>query len=272
MKDIFSFSKTCIVAGIHQDGVSVFIMSSHTLSIIVPAMNEDENINPLIDEILAATTDLPLLEIVYVDDGSTDRTLDVLRTRQQTTPTLRILRHEKNAGQSAAMMTGARAARGTLLIFMDGDGQNDPSDIPILYNAFLINQSNKKLGLVAGQRRKRQDTWFRRLSSRIANKIRSSLLKDGVRDTGCSLKLFRRDIYINLPYFNHMHRFLPALVRRDGFDIDVVDVNHRPRLRGVSKYGLMNRLWVGIVDLFGVMWLQSRIRHPRQITEITSAS
>lgn len=243
-------------------------MQNPTLSVVVPALNEAENIEPLVQEILAIAPRIPLLEIIYVDDGSTDNTVLALQTLRQTVPHLRILQHDKRSGQSAAMMTGARGARGDLIVTMDGDGQNDPADIPVLYETFLNSSVNKKIGMVAGQRRKRNDSFVRRLSSRIANKVRAFLLQDGVRDTGCSLKLIRRDVYVRLPYFAHMHRFLAALVRREGYDIALVDVNHRPRLRGVSKYGMMNRLWVGIVDLFGVMWLQARAKMPARIDEI----
>jgi dolichol-phosphate mannosyltransferase len=243
-------------------------MSNPTISVVIPSLNEAENIEPLVGEIMAVSARIPLLEIIYVNDGSTDNTVDVLTTLRHRVPQIRVLNHDKKSGQSAAMMTGARAARGDLVVTMDGDGQNDPADIPKLYNAFLNNQDNDWLGMVAGQRVKRQDSWSKKISSRIANKIRAFLLNDGVRDTGCSLKLIRRDVYVRLPYFSHMHRYLPALVKREGFTIELVDVSHRPRTRGVSKYNNLQRALVGITDLFGVMWLQRRAKMPGRIDEI----
>jgi dolichol-phosphate mannosyltransferase len=239
-----------------------------TISIVIPAMNEADNIKPLIDEIMAIASRVPLTEIIYINDGSDDATLATLQAVKQTNPLLRILSHDRRSGQSAATMNGVRAARGDVIVTLDADGQNDPADIPSVYKVFLDNYTNKRIGMVAGQRRKRHDNWLRRVSSRIANNVRSSLLKDGVRDTGCSLKLIRRDVYAHLPYFNHMHRFLAALVRREGYEILLTDVDHRPRLRGVSKYGMMNRLWVGIVDICGVMWLQRRAGMPSRVDEI----
>lgn len=243
-------------------------MTTPTISLVIPALNEAENIEPLVTEIMAVAIPANIAEIIYVNDGSTDNTLDTLKNLRTRYPLVRILNHNARSGQSAAMMTGARAAKGDLIVTLDGDGQNDPADIPLLYNLYLQKSAHQNLGMVAGQRRKRNDSLGKRLSSRIANKVRAFLLNDGVRDTGCSLKLIRRDVYVRLPYFAHMHRYLPALVKREGFDIALVDVNHRPRLRGVSKYNLWNRLWVGIVDLFGVMWLQSRAKIPAKIEEV----
>jgi len=243
-------------------------MQNPTVSVVVPALNEAENVKPLVDEIMAVANQFPLAEIVYVDDGSTDNTVEVLKSLRGSVNFLKILKHDRRSGQSAAMMTGARGACGDVIITMDGDGQNDPADIPLLYNLYLKHYQNDNLGMVAGQRRKRNDSWSKRVSSRLANKIRAFLLNDGVRDTGCSLKLIRRDVYVRLPYFSHMHRYLPALVKREGYQIALVDVNHRPRLRGVSKYGFWNRLWVGIVDLMGVMWLQARAKMPGKVDQV----
>lgn len=240
-------------------------MTAPTSSIVIPALNEAENIEPLATEITTVADAINLAEIIYVDDGSTDNTVQTLQNLRARYPQIRILKHDRRCGQSAAMMTGARAAHGDIVITMDGDGQNDPADIPLLYNLYT---QNPALGMVAGQRRKRNDSLGKRLTSRIGNTVRRWMLNDGVRDTGCSLKLIRRDVYLRLPYFAHMHRYLPALVKREGFKIALVDVNHRPRIRGVSKYNLWNRLWVGIVDLFGVMWLQSRAKIPAKIDEV----
>jgi dolichol-phosphate mannosyltransferase len=260
-------------------------MPPQTLSIVIPVFNESENVTDLAMEIVASTTTLPVTEIIFVDDGSTDDTLTVLQSLKPGIPHLRILHHTTRAGQSAAMMTGARAATGDLIVTMDGDGQNDPADIAALYNIYINHaapakagaqcavdpgfcRDGKTLGMVAGQRRKRNDDWVKRMSSRIANKVRNGLLNDGLRDGGCSLKLIRRDVYVRLPYFAHMHRFLAALVIREGFVVTTVDVNHRPRTRGVSKYNLWNRLWVGIVDLMGVLWLTARGKIPNEIKEV----
>lgn len=244
-------------------------MQTPSLSLVIPALNEAENIEPLVTEIMGIAPRINLAEIIYVNDGSTDNTLETLKALRAQYPQIRILSHDKRSGQSAAMMTGARGARGDLIVTLDGDGQNDPSDIPALYNLYIKESANNnRVAMVAGQRRKRNDSLGKRVSSRIANKVRAFLLQDGVRDTGCSLKLIRRDVYVRLPYFAHMHRYLPALVKREGFDIALVDVGHRPRTRGVSKYNLWNRLWVGIVDLFGVMWLQARAKMPGHIDEV----
>lgn len=236
-------------------------MTTPSLSIVLPMHNEEEAAGPFLAEIFVATQDLPLLEIVCVDDGSADRTLAVLKELRGKFEKLRIVRHTVRSGQSAAVVTGVRAARGDIVATMDGDGQNDPADIRRLYDAFLAARADASDGpvLIAGQRARRQDNLIRKISSRVANGVRSRLLDDGVRDTGCGLKLFSRADFLRLPAFDHMHRFLPALFRREaGGRVVTVDVNHRPRTRGKSKYGLFDRLWVGIVDLFGVLWLKSR--------------
>ena len=229
------------------------------ISVIIPVLNEEENIAPLTAEILTASAHFPLTEIVFVDDGSTDNTPRILAELAQGDARIRVVTHAQRSGQSAATWNGAFHARGDLIVTLDGDGQNNPADIPALYRMWL---ENKKAAvqpiMVAGQRQKREDNMLRILSSRIANNVRRGLLRDGVRDTGCSLKLMPRDIFLRLPRFNHMHRFLAALMRREGVQILLVNVSHRPRLRGVSKYGLWNRLWVGMIDIFGVAWLLSR--------------
>jgi dolichol-phosphate mannosyltransferase len=168
-----------------------------------------------------------------------------------------VLHHARQSGQSTAVRNGVKAARGAWIATLDGDGQNDPADIPKLL-ATALNPKSDRLRLVMGNRTTRRDTWLRRLSSRVANGVRGGLLKDGTPDTGCGIKVFDRAVFMDMPRFNHMHRFMPALFQREGFDVVSVPVNHRERTRGKSKYGLNNRLWVGIVDLFGVMWLIRR--------------
>lgn len=232
------------------------------ISIVVPVLNESGNIRPLIEEIDNVAKKIPLKEIIYVDDGSTDETPDELKACKKDFKKLRVIRHARRSGQSAALWSGISAAKGDVIATLDGDGQNDPADIPLLFRQFQKNGGPEDKVMVAGQRHKRKDNWLRRASSRVANGVRAALLRDGTRDTGCSLKLFRREDFINLPYFNHMHRFLPALMKATGVEIVHMDVAHRPRERGTSKYGVMNRLWAGIIDLFGVMWLMRRTHAP----------
>jgi dolichol-phosphate mannosyltransferase len=236
------------------------------LSIVVPVRNEAENILPLLAEIHAALARRGQFEVVYVDDGSTDETPRILAEAQAQYPRLRVLVHAESCGQSAALATGFRAARGEWIATLDGDGQNDPADIPKLLearDAAAGGTALSSLQLVAGFRKKRQDTWLKRFSSSVANGVRSRLLGDATPDTGCGLKLILRSAVLELPVFDHMHRFLPALIQRNGGATLSVEVNHRPRTRGASNYGMFDRLWVGIVDLFGVMWLQRRVRRPR---------
>lgn len=224
------------------------------LSIVVPIYNESDNIGPLLAEITAAMSGVDY-EILMIDDASTDDSISILGACQGEYPQLRVIRHLSNSGQSTAVATGVTFARGTWVATLDGDGQNDPADIPRLLAEREPGDLNT---LVAGIREKRNDSWLKRWSSRIANSIRGWLLGDGFPDTGCGLKLFPRELFIQLPKFDHMHRFLPALVRRQNGNVIGVAVNHRARQHGSSKYGLFNRLWVGIVDMFGVIWLQHR--------------
>lgn len=237
------------------------------LSVVVPVKNEAENILPLVTEINAALENFIDFEIVYVDDGSDDATPEKLAETREKFPRLRVVRHATSCGQSQAVATGVKYARGAWIATLDGDGQNDPADIPAMIRRrdqeAAAAGSDGALVMIAGHRQKRHDTWFRRLSSRVANGVRSGLLKDATPDSGCGLKLFARQTFLDLPRFDHMHRFLPALVIRAGGKVVSVRVNHRPRERGTSKYGLWNRLWVGIVDLFGVAWLRSRSSLPR---------
>jgi len=237
------------------------------VSVVIPVCNEAENIEPLAREIDAALRGRVPFEIIYVDDGSTDATADIARRlRERELPNLRLLRHSFRSGQSAAVRSGVAAARAPWVATLDGDGQNDPADLPKFLDA-RREPANADVLLIMGNRVTRRDTWLRRLSSRIANGVRSSLLGDGTPDTGCGIKIFHRDTFLSLPAFDHMHRFLPALFMRAGSQVVSIPVNHRPRTRGKSKYGLHNRLWVGIVDLFGVMWLRARYRAGLKVTE-----
>lgn len=228
------------------------------ISIVIPAYNECDNIAILVDEVLAALPAALHCELIVVDDGSTDGTREVLLERLACRPALRLLRHTRNFGQSSALATGLRAARADWVITLDGDGQNDPADIASLLHWLGDPERPSTVRMVCGHRARRRDRWVKRWSSRIANGVRAWALGDGTPDTGCGLKLIHRESFLCVPAFNHMHRFLPALFRRQGFDIVSVVVNHRPRLAGRSKYGVFNRLWVGIVDLIGVAWLQRR--------------
>lgn len=228
------------------------------LSVVVPIYNEADNITSLVSEIRATLDKVLDYELIYVDDGSNDNSWQQLQTIALVFPKLRLIRHRHCYGQSIAILTGVKAARADWIVTLDGDGQNDPTDIKRLWAVLENRHCSAKLQLIAGLRHKRQDNWLKRLSSHTANRIRNRLLHDNILDTGCSLKLFSRQAFLALPHFNHMHRFLPALFLRGGGHITTLEVNHRPRLRGRSKYGLHNRLWVGLVDLFGVMWLQRR--------------
>jgi dolichol-phosphate mannosyltransferase len=237
------------------------------LSVVVPVRNEGDNILPLIAEIRAAVAGMRGLgsaEIVYVDDGSTDETAERLAAAAgQLGAQLIRRRHRRGCGQSAAVCTGVRVASGTWVATLDGDGQNDPADIPaLLARAQEEERTGRDSVLVAGHRVTRHDTWAKRTSSRVANRVRAALLGDATPDTGCGLKVFRRETFLELPRFDHMHRFLPALVLRAGGRVVSVPVRHRPRLRGRSNYGVLDRLWAGVFDLAGVYWLQRRWQRP----------
>ncbi len=228
--------------------------------------NEADNIAPLIEEISAALDGRWPYEIIYVNDGSTDATGERLSAIMTQRNDLRQLCHAKSTGQSAAVRSGVRAARGAIVATLDGDGQNNPAFLPDLITA--IENGGARVGLAAGQRVGRKDTGFKKLQSRIANGVRNAILKDGTRDTGCGLKAFRREVFLMLPYFDGLHRFLPALVRREGFEIAYVDVIDRPRRAGVSNYGFFDRLWIGIMDLAGVWWLIRRKKPTPDVTEV----
>lgn len=232
------------------------------VTVVVPVLNEAGNIEPLVSEIRDALEGRIDFEIVYVDDGSRDETRAMLARLRGEVPMLRDVRHREACGQSAALASGVRAARNPWIVTLDGDGQNDPADIPRLVAAIEEPSAPDALCMAVGWRTHRNDDWLRRVSSRVANAVRARLLGDATPDTGCGLKLFSRAMFLELPHFDHMHRFLPALVRRQGGQTVSVPVAHRARIRGRSKYGVHNRLWVGIVDLFGVMWLARRMRLP----------
>ncbi|WP_027542718.1 glycosyltransferase family 2 protein [Bradyrhizobium sp. WSM2254] len=241
--------------------------SQPSVSIVVPVRNEADNIAPLIEEITAALDGRWDYEIIYVNDGSTDTTGERLNAIMAQRGNLRQLRHAKSGGQSAAVRSGVRAARGTIVATLDGDGQNNPAFLPDLIAAV---EKGARVGLAAGQRVGRKDTGFKKFQSRVANKVRNSILNDGTRDTGCGLKAFRREVFLALPYFDGLHRFLPALVRREGYEIAYVDVIDRPRRSGVSNYGFFDRLWIGIMDLAGVWWLIRRKKPTPDVTEVTA--
>jgi dolichol-phosphate mannosyltransferase len=250
--------------------VSVALLSTDTaavaVSIVVPVRNEAGNVSPLIAEIAAAVEGRWNYEIIYVNDGSTDATAERLATEMKQHGNLRQIVHSNSAGQSAAVRSGVRAARGKIVATLDGDGQNNPSFLPDLISA--IENGSERIGLAAGQRVGRRDTGFKKIQSRIANAVRKAILNDGTRDTGCGLKAFRREVFLMMPYFDGLHRFLPALVRREGYEIVYVDVVDRPRHSGVSNYGFFDRLWIGIMDLAGVWWLIRRKRPTPVASEV----
>lgn len=231
------------------------------ISVVIPARDEAGAIAPLLAEIAAALAG-EHYEIIVVDDGSADATAAVISEVAAMQPELTLLRHRRSHGQSAAIRSGVDAALGWIIVTLDADGQNDPADIPALLALYRDAAHGPDVRMVAGQRRRRNDNVVKRLSSRIANRVRGALLGDGIADTGCGLKVFDRATYLRLPYFDHMHRFLPALVQREGGVVLIHPVNHRPRSAGRSKYGTWNRLWVGLIDLAGVMWLKSRMSRP----------
>lgn len=234
------------------------------LSVVVPVLNEVDNVESLVREIGEALDGNVDYEIVYVDDGSTDGTVERLTEVQERLPAsrLRVLRFHRNFGQSAALRVGIESARAPWIVTLDGDGQNDPADIPKLLALRDAPDAPDDLQLVSSLRLKRRDNWLRRVSSKLANGIRQRLLCDGTPDSATGFKLFRRDAFLALPYFDHMHRFIPALIQRSGGKMLTVEVNHRPRRHGISKYGVHNRLWTGILDLLGVWWLQRRFVAP----------
>jgi len=247
------------------DGIERNLIMPMSLSVVVPVKDETDNVGPLAREIVTAIAGEPDSEIIFIDDGSSDGTAEALAALKSEIPSLRVLRHAVNLGQSRAIRTGVRAARADIIVTLDGDGQNDPADIPKLLTEL---RREPHIGMVSGVRARRQDKFNRKLASRAANSIRQWLLKDNATDTGCGLKAFRRDAFLALPYFDHIHRFLITLMIREGYAVHFVDVNHRPRLRGVSKYNNFNRMLVGIDDLLGVRWLQRRFRGRAEAKEL----
>ena len=234
------------------------------ISVVVPVFNEEGAAAPLAEEIAAAFAGRDH-EIIFVDDASRDATRERLVALEARLPQLRVLSHRKNSGQSRSVRTGVAAARGEYVVTLDGDGQNDPADAPELVDR--LRTGGPSLGLVGGERQKRQDTAAKRWASRGANNIRKALLKDHADDTGCGLKVFRRDAFLRLPYFDHMHRYLPALMIREGYEVAFERVSHRARTTGASKYTNLGRLWASLSDLLGVMWLRTRARNPEGADE-----
>lgn len=229
-------------------------------SIVIPLHNEQPNLTALVEEILTATRPEPPISIVLVDDGSTDGTGETARRlRERFGPVVQLVRNARQCGQSTSIYNGVQASDGDWIVTMDGDRQNDPADIPLFLER--LRQSPVDDMLVIGHRVRRDDSWLRRQASRFANRVRGALLHDRAPDTGCGLKAFSRRVFLELPYFDHMHRFMPALMLQHGGRVVSIPVNHRPRTAGVSKYGILDRLWVGIVDLFGVAWLARRNKH-----------
>ena len=234
------------------------------VAVVVPVRNEAGNIAPWWRKSPRRSTGQWRFEVVYVNDGSSDGSEAELKRLMAQYPWLRRVRHKQSCGQSAAVRSGVAAARAPLIVTLDGDGQNDPAFIPALLRA--LEAGAPRIGLIAGQRVGRKSGGFKKFQSRIANAVRGAVLRDGTRDTGCGLKAFRRDVFLRLPYFDGLHRFLPALVKREGYEIGYVDVVDRPRGSGVSNYGMWDRLWVGILDLAGVWWL---IRRKKRIPEVS---
>jgi dolichol-phosphate mannosyltransferase len=244
--------------------------ASHlAISVIVPAKNEEKNVAPLVDELEVALSTIGPFEVIYVNDGSTDGMEAEIARLAQTRPWLRQIHHARSGGQSASVRSGVHAARADIIATLDADGENNPAYIPELYKALLASPDN---GIAAGQRVGRKASAFKRLQSRVANKVRGGILKDGTRDSGCGLKCFPRALFLSLPYFDAIHRFLPALVVREGYKVVHVDVIDRTRLSGVSNYTVWNRLWVGMLDLAGVWWLIRRKKPSPLATEIKHGS
>jgi len=234
------------------------------VSIVVPVFNETGNVGPLAREIAAAFAG-QAYEMIFVDDASTDSTRADLIALKADLPSLRVLSHQRNSGQSRSVRTGILAARAAIVVTMDGDGQNDPADAPRLAARLLA--SPDQVALVGGQRVKRQDSLAKKFASKVGNGVRKRLLKDGAEDTGCGLKAFRREAFLRLPYFDHIHRYLPALMIREGYQVAFEPVGHRARMAGASKYTNLGRLWASLSDLLGVMWLNSRSRLPGVVAE-----
>jgi len=239
------------------------------LTVVVPVHDEVDNIEPLLDEVAAALAPHYAFEAVFVDDGSRDGTAEALVRAMARRPWLRVLQHDRKCGKSAGVRTGALAARAPVLVLMDGDRQNDPAEAPRLVERLRQERRcDPRLAMVAGQRGQRRDNALRRLSSRIANGVRAAILNDGTRDTGCGLKVITREAFLRLPYFDGQHRFMSALVKAQGHTLALETVTDRPRVAGQAKYGVWNRLWVGIGDLLAVFWLVRRCRLPGKVVAL----
>ena len=238
------------------------------VSVIVPVFDPGSDIDELIESLLGQTLPPEELELLFIDDGSTDGTLEEIRKVMRREPRVRAIKHDRRCGKSGALLSGVKAARAPLIVTLDADRQNDPADLPAMLAAWRGAPAGT-VGCVAGQRIKRRDTWLKRLSSRTANKVRRGLLHDDTRDTGCGFKLFPREVFLAMPQFEGIHRFVPALTKRQGLAIRLVDVQDRPRAAGTTKYGLWNRLWVGIGDMLAVWWMIRRYRQPKSVTELS---
>ena len=243
------------------------MQESIEFSVVVPVHDEAGNAAALAREI-AAALEGRAYEMIFVDDASRDDTRSELAALKPELPALRLIGHRRNAGQSRAIRTGVLAARAAIVGTVDGDGQNDPADLPRLLARLIRADAPSELGMVAGRRAKRQDSWSKRIASRVANAVRKAALKDGADDSGSGVKVFKREAFLRLPYFDHMHRFMPALMLREGYAVEFLDVNHRHRGAGRSKYTNLERLAANMTDLFGVMWLRSRARLPGGTDEL----
>lgn len=237
------------------------------VSVVVPVHNEAGNVAPLAREIAAALAGRDF-EIVFVDDASKDQTKEELIQLKKDMPQLRVLQHTTNAGQSRAVRTGVLAARHGVVATLDGDGQNDPADLPRLIDHLTREDAPERLGMVQGKRKKRRDTIGKRVSSKVANAVRKRILDDGAEDSGCGIKAFYRDAFLALPYFDHMHRYMAALMKREGYESEFLPVEHRERQQGRSKYTNLGRLWAALSDLWGVLWLRGRSRRTGAVREL----
>ena len=242
-------------------------MQTPDLSVVVPAYNEAENVENLAAEINVALAGIAH-EMIFIDDASTDDTKSVLIDMKTRFPYLRVLSHRQNSGQSRGVRSGILAARAPIIATLDSDGQNDPADIPKLFAQLTRDDAPESLAMVGGRRAKRIDSAAKKIGSRIGNGVRKRLLKDDADDTGCGLKVFKREAFLRLPYFDHIHRYIPALMIREGYQIEFCDVNHRAREFGESKYTNFGRLKVSIADLRGVIWLRKRARLPGGVDEV----
>lgn len=245
--------------------MAISAASAPDISVVVPVFDE-EGAAPGLAREIAAAFEGRNYEMVFVDDRSRDGTVAALTALKTELPQLRVLSHRSNSGQSRAIRTGVLAARGAIIVTLDGDGQNDPADGPKLVDALLAGPAD--LALVGGERVKRQDSQAKKIASKFGNGVRKRLLKDTANDTGCGLKAFRREAFLRLPYFDHIHRYIPALMIREGYQVDFRPVNHRHRQTGASKYTNFGRLMASVSDLLGVMWLQTRSRNPGGADEV----